>query len=72
MKRLLHVAIDVDDKNFHGAGFCQKTKQTIEFRCKPTSGALLQQLKKLQDKKGYKLKTCYESTYIGYSLHRPC
>ena len=71
MKRVLHVAIDVDDKNFHGAGFCQKTKQTIEFRCKPTSGALLQQLKKLQDN-GHKFKTCYESTYIGYSLHRPC
>lgn len=69
MKRLLYVAIDVDDKNFHGAAFCRRSGEFIEFRCKPTSGALLHQLKHLQNK-GYKLKTCYESTYIGYSLHR--
>ena len=69
MRKLLHVAVDVDDKNFHGAGFCRKTQETIEFRCKPTNGALLHQLEKLQSK-GFMLKTCYESTYIGYSLHR--
>ena len=69
MKMLLHVAVDVDDKNFHGAGYCSKGGGIFEFKCQPTAAALLQQLRKLQ-RKGYKLKTCHEATHVGYSLHR--
>ena len=69
MKKVLYVGIDVDDKAFHGAGFCEKTGELLEFSCKPTNGALLGKISRLKEK-GFKLKTCYEATYIGYSLHR--
>lgn len=68
-ERLLHVAIDVDDKSFHGASYCAKTDEALEFKCKPTTTALLRQLRKLQQK-GYKLKTCHEAAHVGFSLHR--
>lgn len=69
MNNVLYVGIDVDDKSFHGAGFCEQTGELLEFSCKPNSTALLGKLKKLE-KKGFILKTCYEATFIGYSLHR--
>ena len=69
MKELLYIGLDVDDKNFHGAGFSEETGEILEFKCKPTNKALLTKLRNLE-KKGFKLKTCYEATYIGFSLHR--
>ena len=36
LKELLYVGIDVDDKSFHGTGFCKRTGQILEFKCKPT------------------------------------
>ena len=74
MKELLYMGIDVDDKNFHGAGFSEETGEILEFKCKPTNKALLKfkckptnkaLLTKLRnlEKKGFKLKTCYEATY---------
>ena len=69
MKKILHVGIDVDDKAFHGAGFCEKTGEVLEFSCRPQVASLLKKLKTFQ-KQGFKLHTCYEATYIGYSLHR--
>ena len=69
MRKLLYVGIDVDDKSFHGAGLCDETGEVFEFKCKPTNKALLTKLRRLE-KKGFKLKTCYEATYIGFSLHR--
>ena len=69
MKKILHVGIDVDDKAFHGAGFCKKTGEVLEFSCRPQADSLLKKLKTFQ-KLGFKLHTCYEATYIGYSLHR--
>ena len=68
MERLLHVGIDVDDKAFHAAAFDQKTGEIMEFSTKPTSNALLKKLRALE-KTDYHLKTCYEASYIGYSLH---
>ena len=62
MKELLYMGIDVDDKNFHGAGFSEETGEILEFKCKPTNKALLTKLRNLE-KKGFKLKTCYEATY---------
>lgn len=69
MKNILYIGIDVDDKAFHGAGFCEKTGEVFEFSCRPQADSLLKKLKTFQ-KQGFKLKTCYEATYIGYSLHR--
>lgn len=69
MRKMLYVAIDVDDRSFHAAAYCSKSKETFEFKCKPTTAALLQQLRKRQQK-GYKLKTCHEAAHVGFSLHR--
>ena len=68
MENLLHVGIDVDDKAFHAAALNQKTGEIMEFACKPTKNALLKKLRALE-KRDHCLKTCYEATYIGYSLH---
>ena len=69
MNSIMHIGIDVDNKAFHGAGLCEKSGERLEFSCRPSSSALLKKLKRLQ-KQGFKLKTCYEATYIGFSLHR--
>ena len=66
---ILYVGLDVDDKAFHGAGFYENTGQIFEFSCRPNNACLLKKLQTFQ-KKGFKLHTCYEATYIGYSLHR--
>ena len=31
MKNILYIGLDVDDKAFHGAGFCESSKENIEF-----------------------------------------
>jgi transposase len=69
MKSILYVGVDVDDKNFHGAALCVETGELFEFISKPTLGALLMQLEKLQEKE-FDLKVCYEASYIGYNLCR--
>jgi len=69
MKEVLYVGIDVDDKAFHIAGHNLTTGEVLEGACKPTKGALLKKLERWQ-KQGYELETCYEATYIGFSLHR--
>jgi transposase len=69
MRSILHIGLDVDDKNFHGGCFCLDTGEIFEFKTKATLGALV---KKIIDfkKKGYEVKVCYESSYIGYNLCR--
>ena len=69
MKRLLHVGIDVDDKSFHVCAVSAKGTEHIEFRCRATNGALIRRLDKLKDK-GYRITTCHEASYLGFSLHR--
>ena len=69
MNKVLFVGLDVDDKNFHGAGLCEATGETFDFKCKPTKASLLTRLRKLENK-GFDLKVCYEASYIGFSLHR--
>lgn len=69
MKPLLHIGIDVDDKAFHIAGFCLETGEILERKCKPTTGSLYKCLEKFK-KSGYTIQTCYEATYLGFSLHR--
>ena len=68
MKNVLHVGIDVDDNAFHAAGFCYETGEILEFACKPTGGALMKKMRKWEES-GFSLKSCYEATYLGYSLH---
>ena len=69
MKDVLYVGIDVDDRAFHLCGFNPRDGELFELSCRPDNGALLGKLKQLESK-GFSLKTCYEATYIGYSLHR--
>jgi len=68
-EKILYVGVDVDDKSFHGAGLHLLTGEKFQFKCKPTSGALITRLRDFI-KKGFKVKVCYESTYIGYTLYR--
>ena len=66
---ILHIGLDVDDKNLHGAIFDVTTGELSNFKCKPTISGLMKKLKPLL-KKGKKLKICYEASYIGFSLYR--
>lgn len=68
-EKLIHVGLDVDDQNFHGAAFVACTGEIIEFKCRPNTKGLLNQLQILQTKfPGSEFKICYEATYIGFTL----
>jgi transposase len=69
MKKVLHVGLDVDDKNFHIGAFCSETGEVFELTSRPTLGDLLKKLEKFKDQ-NFQIKLCYEATYIGYSLCR--
>ncbi len=66
---IVYVAVDVDDKSFHGCGIYNETGEVIEFASRPTAGHLVEKLKKFSQE-GKKVKVCYEATYLGYSLQR--
>lgn len=68
-ENIIYVAIDVDDKSFHGCGINSKSKEVREFSCRPTIGHLAKKLSGLKEE-GAKLKVCYEATYVGFSLQR--
>ena len=68
-KKIVYVAIDVDDKAFHGAGIVRETGEFFEFKCKPDQGVLKKKLKEVFSNR-YKIHLCYEASYIGYSLCR--
>lgn len=67
--QILFVGIDIDDSAFHLAGYDEQQDKYYEYKCKPTNGALEAKLEALIER-GYKLKICYEASYIGYSLYR--
>lgn len=69
MKKLLHVGLDVDDKNFHIGAFCKETGETFEMTSRPNVGNLMKKLEKFTNQ-GFELRLCYEATYVGYSLCR--
>ena len=69
MRNILYIGLDVDDKSFHGAGICEKSEEMFEFSCGPNFHSLLKKLKTFHQQ-GFELRTCYEATYIGYSLDR--
>ena len=70
-EKIIHVGLDVDDQNFHGAALIAGTGEVIEFKCRPNTKGLVNQLQNLKTKfKDFDLKICYEATYIGFTLQR--
>lgn len=69
MKKVLHVGLDVDDKNFHIGAFCKETGEIFEMSSRPNVGNLMKKLEKFTEQ-GFDLRLCYEATYIGYNLCR--
>lgn len=67
--QILFVGLDVDDTAYHIGLLSKDESLQLEFKCKPTVGALITKLKKYQEK-GYELRICYEATYLGFSLCR--
>ena len=47
-KKLIHIGLDVDDTQYHGAAFKKKTGEIISFKCLPTLKGLVSQLEKMQ------------------------
>lgn len=66
---VVYVGLDVDDKNYHGGVMEPGSRSLNYFKCKPSVGHLVEQLKRYA-RNGNKLKLCYEATYIGYTLVR--
>jgi transposase len=68
-EQILFIGVDVDDNAYHGHARGIDGEQGVDFRCKPTARALVKKLEEFKAK-GYEVRTCYEATYLGYSLHR--
>jgi len=69
MEKIQYVAVDVDDKSFHGCLVKSDAEGEVEFKSRPTVGALVKVLEERKTE-GYQLKICYEATYLGYTLQR--
>lgn len=69
VEKVMFVGVDVDSKNFHYAGICQSTGEVIEGKTRPNAKSLGECFDKLK-KLGWKIKSCYEINFIGFSLHR--
>ncbi len=68
---VIHVGLDVDDVNYHGAALSQATGECLDFCCRPTLKALLSQLESVRAALGGDaLKVCYEASYAGFCLQR--
>ncbi len=70
-EKVIYIGLDVDDQNFHEAALIAATGEIIEFKCRPNAKGLINQLQKLKIKfPELEIKTCYEATYIGFTLQR--
>jgi transposase len=70
-KKLIHIGLDVDDTQYHGAAFDKGTGEIVSFKCRPTLKGLVSQLEKMQRCFSTEsLKLCYEASYIGHCLQR--
>ena len=67
--QILFIGLDVDDNAYHGGAVSEDGKHEFEFKCKPTVGALTQKIKSYEGR-GFKIKVCYEATFVGFSLSR--
>ena len=66
---IIYGALDVDDKHFNFASYDINTNEQIHFKCLANVSKLIKKLKQYF-KDISNLKICYESTYLGFSLHR--
>ena len=70
-QNIIHIGLDVDDTQYHGAAFNKETGEVIDFKCRPTLKGLLQQLDRMaRHFSGCTIKLCYEASYVGYCLQR--
>ena len=69
MKELLFAAVDVDDNAFHIAVVDEKSNLISTLKSSPNASSLTKVLQK-NTSKDAKIRICYESTYLGYSLQR--
>ena len=69
MKELLFAAVDVDDNAFHIAVVDEKSNLISTLKSSPNASSLTKVLQK-NTPKDARLRLCYESTYLGYSLQR--
>lgn len=68
-QKVMFVGVDVDSKNFHFAGICRNSGEVIEGKSRPNAKSLSECFDKLR-KSGWEIRSCYEITYIGFSLFR--
>ena len=68
MNKIQHLAIDVDDQQFHGC-LLSGDGQCVEFSTPPDVGALAKKVEAIRDREA-ELKICYEATYVGFRLQR--
>ena len=47
-RKIVYVALDVDDTQYHGSAFNKETGEILSFRCRPTLKGLLGQLVKVR------------------------
>jgi hypothetical protein len=40
-KKLIYIGLDVDDTQYHGAGFDKETGEIVSFQCRPTLKGLV-------------------------------
>jgi hypothetical protein len=70
-QNIIHIGLDVDDTQYHGAAFNKEAGEGVDFKSQPTPKGLLQQLDVMERHfKGHRTKLCYEASYIGYCLQR--
>jgi transposase len=70
-QNIIHIGLDVDDTQYHGAAFNKETGEVVDFKSRPTLKGLLQQLGRMaRHFKDHKIKLCYEASYVGYCLQR--
>lgn len=68
MKNVLHVGIDVDEKNFH-VTVLASDGSLEQFKIKANAAKLIEKLITYREKASA-IHCCYESTYLGFSLAR--
>jgi transposase len=70
-QNIIYIGLDVDDTQYHGSALNKQTGEVLEFACRPTLKALLNQLSKLKSHfPSSAFKLCYEASYVGYTLRR--
>ena len=70
-KKIVHVGLDVDDTQCHGAALSKATGELIDFECSPTLRGLLGQLSKVGKQfPRHVLQVVYEASCIGFTLQR--